>query len=189
MKILVIDNYDSFTYNLVHMLQTFDGVSIDVKRNDQIAVSEVESYEKIVLSPGPGVPLEAGDMPEIVREYAPTKSILGVCLGHQCIGEIFGGTLRNLSTPIHGKATAIEVTDPNEPLFRGFPNTFDVGRYHSWVVQRDSLPPAVRVTAVDEAGEIMALRHESYDVCGVQFHPESILTPRGYEMLRNWIEG
>jgi anthranilate synthase component 2 len=188
MKVLVIDNYDSFTYNLVHMLQTFDGISVDVKRNDQIAVSEVESYKKIVLSPGPGIPSEAGLMPEIVREFAPTKSILGVCLGHQCIGEIFGGTLRNLSTPIHGKATAIQVTDPTERLFKGLPDTFDVGRYHSWVVQKDSLSESVKVTAVDEAGEIMALRHKSYDVCGVQFHPESILTPRGYEMLKNWIE-
>lgn len=189
MRILVIDNYDSFTYNLVHMLQTFEGVSVDVKRNDQIPVSGVGGYEKIVLSPGPGIPSEAGYMPEIVREYAPTKSILGVCLGHQCIGEIFGGALRNLSTPIHGKATTIQVTDPNERLFKGFSSTFDVGRYHSWVVEKGSLPARVRVTAVDEAGEIMALRHESYDVCGVQFHPESILTPRGHDMLRNWVEG
>jgi anthranilate synthase component 2 len=188
MKIIVIDNYDSFTYNLVHMLREFEGVSIDVRRNDQIAVSDVQGYEKIVLSPGPGIPSEAGAMPEIVREYAPRKSILGVCLGHQCIGEIFGGTLRNLSTPIHGKATTIQVADPTERIFKGFSETFKVGRYHSWVVQKDSLPPSVKVTAVDESGEIMALRHETYDVCGVQFHPESILTPRGHEMLKNWIE-
>lgn len=187
MNVLVVDNYDSFTYNLVQMLQTFEGTLVDVRRNDQIALSLVESYQKIVLSPGPGIPSEAGYMPDIVREFAPTKSIFGVCLGHQCIGEIFGGALRNLSTPVHGKATKITVLDPNEPLFRGLPNSFDVGRYHSWVVEKNRVPISLEVTAVDDAGEIMALRHKSYDVCGVQFHPESILTPLGYEMLANWV--
>ena len=188
MKILVIDNYDSFTYNLVQMLQTFESVAVDVRRNDQIAVSAVNDYQKIVLSPGPGIPSEAGYMPEIVREYAPTKSILGVCLGHQCIGEVFGGTLRNLSVPVHGKASTIRVLSPQEPLFRGLPSSFNVGRYHSWVVEKDGLSADIEVTAVDEAGEIMALRHTRYDVRGVQFHPESILTPTGYEMLKNWVQ-
>ncbi len=187
MKVLVIDNYDSFTYNLVHILKTFDGVTVDVKRNDQISISCAERYEKIVLSPGPGVPSEAGMMPVIVREYSSTKSILGVCLGHQCIGEIFGGSLRNLATPVHGKATSIRLVASDDALFRGFPEQFDVGRYHSWVVEKTDLPDSLIVTAIDDAGEIMALRHKEYDVRGVQFHPESILTPCGYEMLRNWM--
>ena len=188
MKILMIDNYDSFTYNLVHMLETFDGVSVVVKRNDQLTLDDVVPFEKIVLSPGPGIPSEAGLMPEIVRTFAETKSILGVCLGHQCIGEIFGGTLLNIKAPIHGKATPIEITDPSEHLFTGLPTRFSVGRYHSWVVQNEELPKEIQVTAVDDAGSIMALRHTRLDVRGVQFHPESILTEHGRTMLENWIQ-
>jgi len=187
MKILMIDNYDSFTYNLVHMLETFDGVSVVVKRNDQLTLDDVVPFEKIVLSPGPGVPSEAGLMPEIVKAFAETKSILGVCLGHQCIGESFGGRLLNIEAPIHGKATPIEIVDPSEPLFQGLPRRFSVGRYHSWVVRNEGLPDDIKVTAVDDAGSIMALRHTRLDICGVQFHPESILTEHGRTMLENWI--
>lgn len=187
MKILMIDNYDSFTYNLVHMLETFDGLSVVVKRNDQLTLDEVTPFDKIVLSPGPGIPSEAGRMPEIVRAFAETKSILGVCLGHQCIGELFGGTLLNIKAPIHGKATPIEITDPSEGLFRGLPQRFSVGRYHSWVVQNEGLPQELVVTATDDEGSIMALRHTRLDVRGVQFHPESILTEHGRAMLENWI--
>ena len=187
MKILMIDNYDSFTYNLVHMLETFDGVSVVVKRNDQLTLEDVVPFEKIVLSPGPGIPSEAGRMPEIVRAFAETKSILGVCLGHQCIGESFGGRLLNIEAPIHGKATPIEIVDPSEPLFQGLPRRFSVGRYHSWVVRNEGLPDDIKVTAVDDAGSIMALRHTRLDICGVQFHPESILTEHGRTMLENWI--
>jgi anthranilate synthase component 2 len=187
MKILMIDNYDSFTYNLVHMLETFDGVSVVVKRNDQLTLDDVVPFEKIVLSPGPGIPSEAGLMPEIVKAFAETKSILGVCLGHQCIGESFGGTLLNIKAPIHGKATPIEILDPSEPLFRGLPQRFPVGRYHSWVVRNEGLPQEIKVTAVDDSGSIMALRHTRLDICGVQFHPESILTEHGRTMLENWI--
>ena len=187
MKSLMIDNYDSFTYNLVHMLETFDGVSVVVKRNDQLTLEDVVPFEKIVLSPGPGIPSEAGRMPEIVRAFAETKSILGVCLGHQCIGESFGGRLLNIEAPIHGKATPIEIVDPSEPLFQGLPRRFSVGRYHSWVVRNEGLPDDIKVTAVDDAGSIMALRHTRLDICGVQFHPESILTEHGRTMLENWI--
>jgi anthranilate synthase component 2 len=187
MKILMIDNYDSFTYNLVHMLETFDGVSVVVKRNDQLTLDDVVPFEKIVLSPGPGIPSEAGLMPEIVKAFAETKSILGVCLGHQCIGESLGGRLLNIEAPIHGKATPIEIVDPSEPLFRGLPRRFSVGRYHSWVVRNEGLPDDIKVTAVDDAGSIMALRHTRLDICGVQFHPESILTEHGRTMLENWI--
>jgi anthranilate synthase component 2 len=187
MNILMIDNYDSFTYNLVHLLESFDGVDVTVIRNDEIELSDVEPFSKIVLSPGPGIPLEAGRMPEIVRHYAPRKSILGVCLGHQCIGEIFGGTLLNLSSPVHGKATSARVIDRTEPLFTGLPEMLTVGRYHSWVVAKDSIPECLTVTAVDDGGEIMALRHGEYDVRGVQFHPVSILTHQGRDMLENWI--
>jgi anthranilate synthase component 2 len=188
MKILMIDNYDSFTYNLVHMLEAFDGVSVVVKRNDQLTLDDVVPFEKVILSPGPGIPSEAGLMPEIVRTFAETKSILGVCLGHQCIGEVFGCSLLNIAAPIHGKATPIEIDDPSERLFRGLPKRFAVGRYHSWVVQREGFPEAdLQVTAVDDAGSIMALRHKRLDVRGVQFHPESILTEHGKAMLENWI--
>ncbi len=188
MDILMIDNYDSFTYNIVQMLEGLGGVRVTVRRNDQLTLSEVEGYAKIVLSPGPGIPSEAGLMPEVVRSFAETKSILGVCLGHQCIGEVFGATLRNIEAPVHGKATPIEVVDAQEPLFDGLPSRFAVGRYHSWVVDRKGLPEGdLVVTAVDDGGLVMGLRHARLDLRGVQFHPESILTEHGQEMLQNWV--
>jgi anthranilate synthase component 2 len=187
MRILVIDNYDSFTYNLVQMFERFEGATVVVKRNDQVSLQEVNEASRLVLSPGPGIPSEAGRMPEIVKEFAPSKKILGVCLGHQCIGEIFGGTLRNIDTPVHGKATPITVTVEDESLFSGLPKELSVGRYHSWVVDREGFPADLEITAVDASGQVMALRHKRYDVRGVQFHPESILTDYGYEMLKNWM--
>ena len=188
MKILMIDNYDSFTYNLVHMLESFEGVAVEVRRNDRFSLSDVVGYDKIVLSPGPGIPSEAGLMPELVRTFASTTSILGVCLGHQCIGESFGGTLVNIEVPIHGKATAIEVVDNSEPLFKNLPSRFSVGRYHSWVVDAETFPKhELAVTAIDYAGRVMALRQRRFDVAGVQFHPESILTEHGRTMLENFI--
>lgn len=189
MDILVIDNYDSFTYNLVHMLETLPDATIVVKRNDQFELGDVERFHSIVLSPGPGVPSEAGLMPQVVREFAPTKNIFGVCLGHQCIGEIFGGELYNLPTPIHGKAFPMTVTQPEDRTFRGLPQSFTVGRYHSWVVKKDNFPSALEITAIDDSGEVMALRHKTFNVRGVQFHPESILTQHGYEMLKNVVLG
>jgi anthranilate synthase component 2 len=188
MEILLIDNYDSFTYNLVHMFEAFDGVNVTVRRNDEVSTDEASSFPRIVLSPGPGIPSEAGRMPEIVKALAPNRKILGVCLGHQCIGELFGGKLLNLGIPIHGKATPARVVDQDEPLFRGLGSELSVGRYHSWVVAKDTVPDDLKITAVDEVGEIMALRHRTFDVCGVQFHPESILTRDGAKMLKNWID-
>jgi anthranilate synthase component 2 len=186
MEILLIDNYDSFTYNLVHMLRACGGVSVTVKRNDQITLDEVAKFSRIVLSPGPGIPSEAGRMPEIVREFGPTKTIVGVCLGHQCIGEVYGATLRNIAAPIHGKATPITRIVNDDLILQGLPDTIEVGRYHSWVVDRDGFPDTeLEITAIDAAGEIMALRHRRHRVCGVQFHPESILTPSGATMIAN----
>jgi anthranilate synthase component 2 len=187
MKIFVVDNYDSFTYNLVQMLETFEASEVVVRRNDQFDLSEVEVFQKIVLSPGPGIPMEAGLMPEVVREFGHRKSILGVCLGHQCIGEIYGATLENIAVPLHGKTRTVTVAVPDEVLFSGLPTSFDVGRYHSWVVKNAEIPDDLEVTAIDADNRIMALRHRRFDVRGVQFHPESILTPCGYEMLTNWI--
>jgi anthranilate synthase component 2 len=185
-EILLIDNYDSFTYNLVHMLQASGDLSVTVRRNDQITLQEAARYSKIVLSPGPGIPSEAGIMPEIVRQLGATKTIFGVCLGHQCIAEVYGARLRNIEAPIHGKATPITRLVPDEPILMGLPDTVDVGRYHSWVVDRDGFPEhELEITAVDAAGEIMALRHRRHRVYGVQFHPESILTPQGNTMIRN----
>ncbi len=184
-KILVIDNYDSFTYNLVHYLEDL-GCDVTVKRNDQLALDEVAAFDKIVLSPGPGIPDEAGLLKEIIKEYAPTKSILGVCLGQQAIGEVFGGKIINLDTVYHGVATHINVTVNDESLFAGLNKTFEVGRYHSWVVDND-LPEDLEATSFDENGQIMSLRHKKYDVKGVQYHPESVLTPDGKRMLENWV--
>ena len=186
-KILIIDNYDSFTYNLVHLFNEI-GLQCEVWRNDQFALSDVDAYDHIILSPGPGIPSEAGLLLEVIEKYAPTKSIFGVCLGQQAIAEVFGGTLYNLKQPMHGIATPIKVTDPQEKLFTGLPESFKVGRYHSWVVDGKSLPDVFTVTAIDEAdNSVMALRHNEYDVRGVQFHPESILTEYGKEMMKNWL--
>jgi anthranilate synthase component II len=186
-RILVLDNYDSFTYNLVHLLRELPGTELTIVRNDKISVEEASRFPYIVLSPGPGVPKEAGIMPRLVHAAARSSRILGVCLGHQCIGEVFGGTLRNLTAPVHGKATACAVTDREDPLFRGLPERFDIGRYHSWVVEREGFPESLRVTAVDEGGEIMALRHRELPIWGVQFHPESVLTPLGPRLLANFL--
>lgn len=185
--VLVIDNYDSFTYNLVHLINEL-GYEAEVWRNDKFELKEVANYDKILLSPGPGIPEEAGLLLEVIKTYAPTKSIMGVCLGQQAIAEAFGGTLLNLGRPMHGIATPITVLDSNELTFKGCPDLIEVGRYHSWVVNSVDLPSSLKVTAVDGEGQIMALRHEKYDVCGVQFHPESVLTPSGKQMMKNWLE-
>jgi anthranilate synthase component 2 len=192
MKILVFDNYDSFTYNLVHLVEKITHEKVDVYRNDQIAMEKVKSYDKIILSPGPGIPEEAGLLLPLIKEYAATKSILGVCLGHQAIGEAFGGTLKNLSTVYHGVATEIGVgsqeSGVRSPLFSGLPDRIEVGRYHSWIVSDENFPEELEVTARDDNNYIMALQHKKFDVQGVQFHPESVLTPMGEDILRNWLK-
>lgn len=188
MKILILDNYDSFTYNLVHLLLQFPEVDLDVVRNDKIGLEEIKKYDKILLSPGPGLPSEAGIMLDLIRTYAETKPILGVCLGHQGIAEVFGGELINLDKVMHGVATKAVITDPKERLFQGLPPTFKVGRYHSWSVDKNKLPKNFTVTAVDEENNVMAISHNSLDVKGVQFHPESILTEYGYQMIENWLK-
>lgn len=185
-KILVIDNYDSFTYNLVHYLEDLN-CEVVVKRNDQLSLDEVDAFDKIVLSPGPGIPDEAGFLKEIIAKYAPTKSIFGVCLGQQAIGEVFGGSIINLDQVYHGVATKIRITK-EDILFHDMPTEIEVGRYHSWVVHPD-LPEVLEVTSLDENGQIMSLRHKTYDVCAVQFHPESVLTPHGKKILENWLKG
>jgi len=184
-KVLVIDNYDSFTYNLVHYLEDLD-CDVTVKRNDKLTIDQVDAFDKIVLSPGPGIPDEAGLLKEIIATYAPTKSILGVCLGQQAIGEVFGGTLENLDNVYHGVATTVTVSVNDETLFKGLDKTFEVGRYHSWVVNTN-LPDSLEATSFDENGQIMSLRHKTYDVKGVQYHPESVLTPHGKTILKNWV--
>jgi len=189
LSILIIDNYDSFTYNLVHLVNEL-GLQCEVWRNDKFALEDVDAYDKIILSPGPGIPSEAGLLLDVIKKYAPTKSIFGVCLGQQAIAEVFGGSLYNLSQPMHGIATPIKVTDTDEQLFRDLPGSFKVGRYHSWVVSANDLPEVLKVTAIDEEdNSIMALSHREYDVRGVQFHPESILTEYGKEMMGNWLNG
>lgn len=189
MKILVLDNYDSFTYNLVHILDEL-GVrkQTDVIRNDKITVDEVEAYDKILLSPGPGLPSSAGIMPALIERYAPQKSILGICLGHQAISECFGAKLYNRKTVLHGIATPIDLKTDQEPLFEGLGDEITVGRYHSWAVDPNSVGENLTITAVDKEGEPMAIRHNQYDVAGLQFHPESILTPQGKQIIQNWIQ-
>lgn len=185
-KILVIDNYDSFTYNLVHYLEALD-CKVTVVRNDEFEMDEVKDYDKILLSPGPGVPDEAGLLKKVIQTYAASKSMLGVCLGLQAIGEVFGGQLRNLEKVYHGVATKVQIKVDNETLFADLPHEIEVGRYHSWVVDANNFPDALEITATDANGEIMALRHRTFDVKGVQFHPESVLTPDGKKILENWI--
>lgn len=191
MRILVFDNYDSFTYNLVHLVEKITHTKVDVYRNDQIPLENVKAYDKIILSPGPGIPEEAGLLLPLIKEYAATKSILGVCLGHQAIGEAFGGTLTNLSTVFHGVATPIQIKNSTNKKLNGvlndLPERIEVGRYHSWVVNKEGFPAELEITAEDETGMIMALQHKTYDVQGVQFHPESVLTPMGEKILRNWL--
>jgi anthranilate synthase component 2 len=186
-KILIIDNYDSFTYNLVHLVNEI-GMQCEVWRNDKFNIDDVDAFDHIILSPGPGIPSEAGLLLEVIEKYAPTKSIFGVCLGQQAIAEVFGGQLYNLSRPMHGIATPIKVTDRQEKLFAGLPESFNVGRYHSWVVDERGFPDDLLITAIDEKdNSIMALRHKQYDVRGVQFHPESILTDHGRAIMQNWL--
>jgi len=186
-KILVFDNYDSFTYNLVHLVEKLLHQRVEVHRNDRIPLEKVKEYDKIILSPGPGIPEEAGLLLPLIKEYAASKPILGVCLGHQAIGEAFGGKLTNLSTVYHGVATPVRVLQPGG-LFEGLPGELEVGRYHSWVVSEEGFPQELEVTARDENNYIMALRHRSLDVQGVQFHPESVLTPKGEQILKNWLK-
>lgn len=186
-KILVIDNYDSFTYNLVHLINELGG-EVEVWRNDKFAIGDVAQFDKILLSPGPGVPEEAGLLLEVIRTYAAEKSILGICLGQQAIAEAFGGTLLNLGRPMHGIATPVTVVDPEEILFKDCPEVINVGRYHSWVVNQNDLPSCLQITATDASTEIMALKHKTFDVRGVQFHPESVLTEHGKQMMKNWLE-
>ncbi|WP_294818264.1 aminodeoxychorismate/anthranilate synthase component II [uncultured Flavobacterium sp.] len=185
-KILVIDNYDSFTYNLVHYLEALDA-DVTVMRNDEVTMDEPADYDKILLSPGPGIPDEAGLLKAIIRKYAATKSIMGICLGQQAIGEVFGGSLVNLEEVYHGVAATIKITVDNEPVFAGLPPEIEVGRYHSWSVDPATLPNVLEVTSVDAKGQVMSLRHKFFDVKGVQFHPESILTPDGKTILANWL--
>jgi anthranilate synthase component 2 len=186
-KLLVLDNYDSFTYNLVHLIEKVSDIKFDVIRNDKISLETVNCYDKILLSPGPGLPKDAGIMPELIKQYGSSKSILGVCLGLQAIGEVYGASLKNLNTVFHGLATPITILN-NDVLFKNCPTTFTVGRYHSWVINNQSISNQLVITAIDEYGNIMALRHITYDVCGVQFHPESILSEYGETIIKNWLE-
>lgn len=185
MKIVVIDNYDSFTYNLVHYLEDL-GAIVTVFRNDEFELKDLDVFDKIVLSPGPGIPDEAGLLKEVIKTYAKTKSILGICLGMQAIGEVFGGTLINLEKVYHGVASKITIIE-NDTIFNNLPNEIEVGRYHSWVISNDNFPQNLIITSVDENKNFMSVKHSVYDVRGVQFHPESILTPDGKKILENWL--
>lgn len=191
MKILIFDNYDSFTYNLVHVVEKIIHGKVEVYRNDKISLEKINEYDKIILSPGPGLPCESGLLLPLIKEYAPSKSILGVCLGQQAIGEVFGGKLVNLKEVYHGVATKINVkeerTHSENDVFGSLPNELEVGRYHSWIVSKENFPDELEITAEDENGYIMALRHKTFDVQGVQFHPESVLTPMGEAIMRNWL--
>ena len=187
MKILVFDNYDSFTYNLVHLVEKILPVKVDVFRNDQIPLEKIKEYDKIILSPGPGIPSEAGMLLPLIKEYASSKSILGVCLGHQAIGEAFGGELINLSKVYHGIATSCHIINGPSKLFEGLHSEIEIGRYHSWIVSRDKFPDVLEITAEDESGYIMAMQHKKFDIQAVQFHPESVLTPKGEAILKNWL--
>jgi anthranilate synthase component II len=187
MKIVIIDNYDSFTYNLVHAVEHITQQEIDVFRNDEIALTGLEKYDHIILSPGPGIPSEAGLLLDIIKTYAPTKKMLGVCLGHQAIGEVFGGNLHNLNDVFHGLAkNTIVIND--DVIFNNMPTNFETGRYHSWVVDKENFPTDLDITATDDEGLVMALKHKIFNVRGVQFHPESVLTPLGNKILENWIK-
>ncbi len=190
MHILILDNYDSFTYNLYHMIEAVmpADTRLEVRRNDQVSLEAAGAFDKIVISPGPGLPAQAGITCDLIGHYAASKSILGVCLGHQAIAEVFGGRLLNLPAVLHGVSIQTTVVQREEPLFFGCPDSFDTGRYHSWVVDPATFPSELEVTAIDEKRLIMALRHREYDVRGVQFHPESIMTGVGQAILKNWVE-
>ncbi len=188
MKILVFDNYDSFTYNLVHYVEKITDKKVDVFRNDEISLDEVDKYDKIILSPGPGIPDEANLLKPLIKRFGASKSILGVCLGMQAIAEVYGGSISNLNTVFHGVSTMIDQLEKDEVIFKGIPNEFEAGRYHSWIVNEDGLPDCFKISSKDKNGQIMSLFHKSHDVRGVQFHPESILTPDGEKMIKNWLE-
>ena len=183
-KVFVVDNYDSFTYNLVHYIREFS-IEVKVCRNDKFEMNDISNYNKILLSPGPGIPGEAGNLKEVIRKYAESKSILGVCLGHQAIGEVFGANLKNLSNVYHGVSSTINIVE-NDSLFDNIPHEIEVGRYHSWVID-NPLPDNLLATAFDSNNQIMAVKHKKYDIKGVQFHPESILTPHGKQIINNWL--
>lgn len=187
MKVCIIDNYDSFTYNLAHLVRE-TGVEVDVVRNDQFQLPQLQPYDKLILSPGPGIPSEAGLLLDAIRQYAPHKPLLGICLGHQAIGEAFGARLTNLSHVYHGVATPIHITQPDDYLLANLPTTLEVGRYHSWVIDAQSLPPCLQQTAASDEGLVMAIRHTTLDVRGLQFHPESVLTPQGKDIINNWLK-
>ena len=185
-KVVIIDNYDSFTYNLAHLVKEL-GASVTVYRNDQFSLNQLEPFDKILLSPGPGIPSEAGLLTDVIRTYAGRKPMLGVCLGHQAIGEVFGAKLSNLPEVYHGVATPCELVG-HDALFAGMESRFTIGRYHSWVVSREDFPETLEVTALSDDGNIMALRHRNYAIWGIQFHPESVLTPDGRQIIANWLE-
>ncbi len=185
-ELLLIDNYDSFTYNLVHYFEEL-GVEVDVVRNDKINLDDIAAYKMIVLSPGPGIPDEAGSLKEIIERFGPTKKMFGVCLGQQAIGEVYGATLKNLDRVYHGVATEVSINN-SDSLFKDMENSIQVGRYHSWVIDADSDTSAFDIISTDENGQIMAIRHKEYDICSVQFHPESVLTPQGIKLLENWLK-
>ena len=187
-KILVIDNYDSFTYNLVHYLREYPNTQVDVYRNDKISIEKVDEYDGILVSPGPGLPKDAGELMSILNFYKASKPILGICLGLQAIGELFGGKLENLESVFHGVATEVKINQPAHYLFEGLPATISAGRYHSWVVSNNHLPSELKVEATDKSGFIMALSHINHNICGLQFHPESILTPDGKQIIFNWLK-
>lgn len=187
-RILVIDNYDSFTYNLVHYLKNLTEDPLVVYRNDEISLDEIKQYDKILLSPGPGIPIEAGICIELIKHYASQKSIFGVCLGHQAIGEAFGGKLKNLDRVYHGVSTPIRIMVKDDPLHYEIPSKINVGRYHSWVIDREGLPDCFTITSVDDSELIMGISHKKYDVRGVQYHPESVLTEYGLKMMENWLK-
>lgn len=187
-RILVLDNYDSFTYNLVHYVGKLTDEPIEVHRNDKISLDDVGGFDKILLSPGPGIPSESGILLDLIKRYAPVKSILGVCLGQQAIGEAFGGRLINLDKVYHGVATPIDVLTPDDPLYSGIPSRFDVGRYHSWVVEEATLPKCFTITSRSDDGLIMGISHKTFDVRGVQYHPESVLTQYGLKIIENWLK-
>lgn len=187
MKIVIIDNYDSFTYNLVHYLEELSG-EVTVLRNDEFEIEELQTFDKILLSPGPGIPDEAGLLKQVISHYSKTKSILGICLGQQAIGEVYGGSLINLNKVFHGISSKVKTSVKDETLFNSIPEEFEVGRYHSWVISVENFPDELEITSTDENGQIMSLRHRKFDIKGVQFHPESVLTPHGKTILKNWLD-
>lgn len=187
MKILVLDNYDSFTYNLIHYIKELSSDTVDVFRNDEISIEQVAMYDKILLSPGPGIPSEAGIMPQVIKTYGVSKCILGVCLGHQAIVEAYGGEIYNMPQVYHGVESLLTITS-TDILYNDIPPTFTAGRYHSWNAVKNTLPDCFEITAVDESGEVMSIKHKSHNVRGVQYHPESVLTPEGKKIIKNWLE-